>query len=87
MLNLRNLVKHIPSLKRALTGSQSQLLQIVHEVSVIVTGRYTINTSQMISDERLPSIEQLVCENLNEETIVAKVLPSFCLEEKSLTPQ
>ncbi|KXN88409.1 hypothetical protein AN958_07315 [Leucoagaricus sp. SymC.cos] len=57
MLNLRNLVKHVPSLKRALTGCQSQLLQIVHE---------------MISDERLAKIEELVCTNLNEETITAK---------------
>ncbi|KAF7762129.1 hypothetical protein Agabi119p4_8722 [Agaricus bisporus var. burnettii] len=57
MLNLRNLVKYIPSLKRALAGSESQLLRIVHE---------------MISDERLTIIEQLVCTNLNEETIAAK---------------
>lgn len=57
MLSLRNLVKNIPSLKKALTGSQSQLLQIVHE---------------MISDERLANIGELVCANLNEEVITAK---------------
>ncbi|KAF9453355.1 hypothetical protein P691DRAFT_771528 [Macrolepiota fuliginosa MF-IS2] len=57
MLNLRNLVIFIPSLKKALDGSQSRLLQIAHE---------------MISDERLSRIEQLVCANLNEETITAK---------------
>ena len=34
MLSLRNLVRNLPSLKRALSGSQSQLLQVVHEVGL-----------------------------------------------------
>jgi len=37
----------------------------------------------MISDERLAKIEELVCANLNEETIVAKV--SFSASEAFLT--
>lgn len=77
MLNLRNLVKNIPRLRKALDGSQSQLLQIVHEVwAFVLQGKAVADyCDQMISDERLSKIEQLVCANLNEETITAKVRP------------
>jgi len=32
ILNLRNIVKNLPLLRKALEGSHSQLLKIVHEV-------------------------------------------------------
>ncbi|KAI0935607.1 hypothetical protein AcV5_003986 [Taiwanofungus camphoratus] len=57
MLNLRNIVKSLPLLARALAGSRSELLQIIAE---------------MISDERLDKIYQLVSNSLNEEAAPAK---------------
>ncbi|KAJ6578861.1 muts domain V-domain-containing protein [Mycena vulgaris] len=57
MLDLRNVVRNLPALQKALEGSQSQLLRIVYE---------------MLSDERLAKIECLVCENLNEDGAPAK---------------
>ncbi|KAJ7701550.1 muts domain V-domain-containing protein [Mycena rosella] len=57
MLELRNLVRNLPALQKALEGGQSQLLKIVYE---------------MLSDERLTKIERLVCENLNEDGAPAK---------------
>ncbi|KAJ7813094.1 muts domain V-domain-containing protein [Mycena olivaceomarginata] len=57
MLDLRNVVRNLPALQKALEGSQSQLLKIIHE---------------MLSDERLAKIESLVCTNLNEDGAPAK---------------
>ncbi|KAJ7042872.1 muts domain V-domain-containing protein [Mycena alexandri] len=57
MLDLRNVVRNLPALQKALEGSQSQLLRIIHE---------------MLSDERLSRIETLVCANLNEDGAPAK---------------
>ncbi|KAG5337156.1 hypothetical protein C0989_010489 [Termitomyces sp. Mn162] len=57
MLNLRNVVKNLPLLQKALAGSQSQLLRIIHD---------------LISDERLTKIESLVTANLNEDGAPAK---------------
>ncbi|PCH33162.1 hypothetical protein WOLCODRAFT_93032 [Wolfiporia cocos MD-104 SS10] len=57
MLSLRNIVKNMPVLAKALAGSRSRLLQIVLD---------------MISDERLLRIEQLVSETLNEEAAPTK---------------
>ncbi|TFK28344.1 hypothetical protein FA15DRAFT_678431 [Coprinopsis marcescibilis] len=57
MLNLRNVVAHIPVLKQALQGCHSQLLRIICD---------------MISDERLDAIEQTVNASLNEEGGVTK---------------
>ncbi|KAJ7456917.1 muts domain V-domain-containing protein [Mycena latifolia] len=57
MLEVRNLVRNLPALQKALEGSQSQLLKIIYE---------------MLSDERLAKIERLVCENLNEDGAPAK---------------
>ncbi|KAJ7079998.1 muts domain V-domain-containing protein [Mycena belliarum] len=57
MLDLRNLVRNLPALQKALEGSQSQLLKIICD---------------MLSDERLAKIEHLVCENLNEDGAPAK---------------
>jgi len=36
MLNLRNVVRNLPLLQKALEGSRSQLLQIIHDVSVFI---------------------------------------------------
>ncbi|KAF8168490.1 muts domain V-domain-containing protein [Crassisporium funariophilum] len=52
ILNLRNVVKNIPLLRKSLEGSRSQLLRIVHD---------------MLSDERIANIESLVSASLNEE--------------------
>ncbi|KAG6820131.1 hypothetical protein H0H93_005006 [Arthromyces matolae] len=57
MLNLRNVVKNLPLLQKALNGSQAQLLRIIHD---------------LISDERLAKIENLVNANLNEDGAPAK---------------
>ncbi|KAF7373569.1 MutS 4 [Mycena sanguinolenta] len=57
MLDLRNVVRNLPALQKALEGSQSQLLKIIQE---------------MLSDERLAKIERLVCANLNEDGALAK---------------
>ncbi|KAH7920485.1 hypothetical protein BV22DRAFT_1198859 [Leucogyrophana mollusca] len=57
MLSLRNLVKNLPFLQKALNGSRSQLLQIVHD---------------MIADDRLTKIEEAIAENLNDEAGPAK---------------
>ncbi|KIM39112.1 hypothetical protein M413DRAFT_419584 [Hebeloma cylindrosporum] len=52
ILNLRNIVRNVPLLKKALEGSRSQLLRIVCD---------------LLSDERIDRIEQLVSAHLNEE--------------------
>ncbi|KAJ7452111.1 DNA mismatch repair protein MutS [Mycena galericulata] len=57
MLELRNVVRNLPALQKALQGSQSQLLQIIYE---------------MLSDERLAKIERLVAGSLNEDGAPAK---------------
>ncbi|KAI0727611.1 muts domain V-domain-containing protein [Fomitopsis betulina] len=57
MLTLRNLVKTMPLLARALSACRSQLLGVIGE---------------MVSDERLANIEILVANNLNEEATMAK---------------
>ncbi|KAJ7153512.1 muts domain V-domain-containing protein [Mycena crocata] len=57
MLDLRNVVRNLPALQKALQGSQSQLLKIIYE---------------MLSDDRLAKIESLVAEALNEDGAPAK---------------
>ncbi|THV01237.1 hypothetical protein K435DRAFT_750386 [Dendrothele bispora CBS 962.96] len=57
MLNLRNIVHNLPLLSKALEGTRSQLLQIVHE---------------MLSDQRLEKIDTLVRMSLNEDTSLVK---------------
>ncbi|KAH9923367.1 muts domain V-domain-containing protein [Fomitopsis serialis] len=57
MLNLRNIVKTMPLLSRALGGCRSQLLSVIAE---------------MVSDERLAKIERLVTDSLNEAATPAK---------------
>ncbi|KAF8736092.1 hypothetical protein AX14_000888 [Amanita brunnescens Koide BX004] len=57
MLNLRNIVRSLPLLRHALLGSRSPLLIYMHE---------------MLSDERLDSIEKAICDNLNEDSLPAK---------------
>ncbi|KAJ2926876.1 hypothetical protein H1R20_g10205, partial [Candolleomyces eurysporus] len=57
MLNLRNVVKQLPSLRKALQGCRSQLLRIICD---------------MVSDERLDIIEELISANLNEECTPTK---------------
>ncbi|KIJ58731.1 hypothetical protein HYDPIDRAFT_178027 [Hydnomerulius pinastri MD-312] len=52
MLGLQSIVRSLPFLQKALTGSRSQLLQIIHD---------------MISDNRLALIADLVADNLNDE--------------------
>ncbi|KJA21853.1 hypothetical protein HYPSUDRAFT_87688 [Hypholoma sublateritium FD-334 SS-4] len=57
ILNLRNIVKNLPLLRKALEGCHSQLLKIVID---------------MLSDERIDRIEQIVSTHLNEEGVTAK---------------
>ncbi|PPQ78808.1 hypothetical protein CVT25_010677 [Psilocybe cyanescens] len=52
ILNLRNVVKNIPLLRKALEGCYSQLLRIVCD---------------MLSDERIDKIDKLISLHLNEE--------------------
>ena len=58
MLNLRDIVKSLPMLAKALQGSRSQLLQVIRE---------------MLVDERLERVEQLVGESLNDNAMAQKV--------------
>ncbi|KAI0307402.1 muts domain V-domain-containing protein [Multifurca ochricompacta] len=51
MLNLRDILRHLPLLHKALIGSKSQLLRIICD---------------MLSDERLAKVERFVSESLNE---------------------
>jgi hypothetical protein len=77
MLNLRNIVKNLPLLQKALAGSRSQLLGIIHEVlfrSSLCSSCGSELPTKMISDERLSKIESLVDANLNEDGAPAKVL-------------
>jgi DNA mismatch repair protein MSH4 len=78
LLNLRNVVRNLPKLQEALSGCQSQLLRIIHDVCVhLITENIDFERlSQLISDERLSTIEGVVCNNLNEECTPAKVLLS-----------
>ncbi|KDR68697.1 hypothetical protein GALMADRAFT_146051 [Galerina marginata CBS 339.88] len=57
ILNLRNVVKNLPILRKALEGSQSQLLRIICD---------------MLDDERIDKIDRLVSDHLNEEGVPAK---------------
>ncbi|KAH8823418.1 muts domain V-domain-containing protein [Flagelloscypha sp. PMI_526] len=57
MLDLRNLVKNLPVLQRALRGSQSQLMRIIHD---------------MLSDERIQKIHDLIQIHLNDDSTPAK---------------
>ncbi|KAL1664819.1 DNA mismatch repair protein MutS [Schizophyllum commune] len=57
MLSLRNAVKTLPLLYKALEGSQSQLLKIIRD---------------MLGDERLTKIQELVDERLNEDSTPSK---------------
>ncbi|KAF5314158.1 hypothetical protein D9611_006962 [Ephemerocybe angulata] len=57
MLNLRNVVTQLPEVRKALEGSRSQLLNILCD---------------MVSDERLDTIERLISAHLNEEISAPK---------------
>uniref|UniRef100_A0A8H7Y6N1 DNA mismatch repair proteins mutS family domain-containing protein n=1 Tax=Psilocybe cubensis TaxID=181762 RepID=A0A8H7Y6N1_PSICU len=57
ILNLRNVVKNLPLLQKAIEGCRSQLLRIV---------------CGMLSDERLDKIDKLISSNLNEECAPTK---------------
>ncbi|KAJ4485332.1 muts domain V-domain-containing protein [Lentinula aciculospora] len=57
MLNLRNVVRNLPLLQKALANTKSQLLRIIHE---------------MLSDERLGTIDSLIRASLNEDTAPTK---------------
>ncbi|KZT09019.1 uncharacterized protein LAESUDRAFT_742230 [Laetiporus sulphureus 93-53] len=57
MLNLRNVVKNIPLLAKAMEGSRSQLLRVIVD---------------MISDTRLAKIAELIASSLNDQAISAK---------------
>lgn len=59
MLSLQSIVRSLPFLQKALAGSKSQLLQIVHD---------------MVSDKRLVFITDLIADNLNEEAGPVKVV-------------
>ncbi|KAF4623673.1 hypothetical protein D9613_001515 [Agrocybe pediades] len=57
ILNLRNVVKNIPMLSKALEGCKSQLLRIVYD---------------MLSDQRIDDIERLISKFLNEDATPTK---------------
>ncbi|KAI0317904.1 muts domain V-domain-containing protein [Amylostereum chailletii] len=57
MLNLRNLVKNLPPLEKALAGGRSKLLQIIRH---------------LLADDRIPKIEAVVCGSLNEDATPQK---------------
>ncbi|KAH9994503.1 muts domain V-domain-containing protein [Russula vinacea] len=57
MLDLKDIMRHLPTLQKALVGSKSELLSII---------------CNMLSDERLETVEQLVSESLNEDASLQK---------------
>ncbi|KAI0005291.1 muts domain V-domain-containing protein [Russula compacta] len=57
ILKLRDVVRHLPALQKALVGSKSQLLTII---------------CNMLSDERLEKVERFVSESLNEDASLLK---------------
>ncbi|KAG8923711.1 MutS protein msh4 [Tulasnella sp. 418] len=57
MLNLRNVIRSLPTLQQALQGSQCRLLNIILE---------------MISDERIAKIDRLIQETLNDDVNFSK---------------
>ncbi|KAH9982044.1 muts domain V-domain-containing protein [Lactifluus volemus] len=57
MLNLRDVVRRLPALEKALIGSKSELLRII---------------CNMLSDERLAKVERFVSESLNEDASLQK---------------
>ncbi|KAE9397228.1 hypothetical protein BT96DRAFT_860285 [Gymnopus androsaceus JB14] len=57
MLNLRNVIRNLPRLQKALKTTKSQLLRIIYE---------------MLSDERLATIDSLIRTSLNEDTTPTK---------------
>lgn len=70
MLQLRNLVRSIPTLYHSLDGSQSFLLKTIQN---------------LLRDERLSKIEDLLARSLNEEAGIAKVrITDWSAEDFSL---
>ncbi|KAI0271729.1 muts domain V-domain-containing protein [Gloeopeniophorella convolvens] len=57
MINLRDVVRYLPALQKALIGSKSQVLHIICD---------------MLTDERLPKIERFVSRSLNEDASLQK---------------
>ncbi|KAJ8590908.1 hypothetical protein M405DRAFT_932507 [Rhizopogon salebrosus TDB-379] len=52
ILSLRTAIRSLPLVQRALSGCQSRLMKIIHEI---------------LTDERLTKMEELIVENLNDE--------------------
>ena len=81
MLNLRDVVRHLPALQKALVGSKSELLCIICDVRYRNPQVFTLYRCpsplhpQMLSDERLAKIERLVSNSLNEGVSLQKVRP------------
>jgi DNA mismatch repair protein MSH4 len=75
MLNLKDVMRHLPALQKALVGSKSELLSIICNVrdGTLAAFLKLTQPSQMLSDERLENVERLVSESLNEDASLQKV--------------
>ena len=75
MLNLKDVMRHLPALQKALVGSKSELLSIICNVrdGTLAAFFKLTQPSQMLSDERLENVERLVSESLNEDASLQKV--------------
>lgn len=76
MLNLKDVIRHLPALQKSLVGSKSELLSIICNVRYGTLAAFsTYATLQMLSDERLENVERFVSESLNEDASLQKVCP------------
>ena len=68
MLSLQSIIQSLPFLRKALANSNSQLLQIIHEVRkhILANAVFVLCIPQMISDNRLALIADLVADHLND---------------------
>lgn len=86
MLSIRNIVKALPLLAKALEGSRSHLLRILHEVQIKARWSiFILTSSQFFVDDRLRKIEELVAAALNDDSSPQKVVVSGCLMILPLT--
>ncbi|KAG8914378.1 MutS protein msh4, partial [Tulasnella sp. 408] len=64
MLDLRSVIRSLPTIATALQGCRSQLLQVIAE---------------MVSDERIARIDERISDTLNQDANVAKVMGTLYL--------
>ena len=76
MLNLKDVMRHLPALKRlSLVRRAKCCASSVMFVAALLQRSRLTQPSQMLSDERLEAVERFVSEILNEDISLQKVRP------------